>query len=370
MSASQSRRIVCVHLYDDYSGSTNVFTQVLSLLEAQGHQLSIIVADVGEPGFIRSRWPVKTVPYALHCSKWRTALSYVYAQLLTFFKVLNLCIFQRHDLVYVSTVLPAGAVLAGWVSRRKVIVHSHEVGMGTPALFRVTCEVTRKFATSILCVSRFVADTVDWPRDKAIVVHNSLDERVWSEARRYGRSNAVRKPNERFRCSMACSLRIYKGVDSYLALAATLPDVDFELIVNCESAELANFIGSTVIPSNVTIIRRPPSVLSYFAKADLVLNLSHADSCVETFGMTLLEAMACGVPVVSPKVGGCVALFEHGRGGWHIDSRDLTGLRTLVQSLKQDPVLHAQASQLAYSNAEIFSPQVFADQILKAFKAF
>lgn len=369
MTASNSRRIACVHLYDDFSGATNIFAQVLTLLDEAGHQLNIIVADVGEPGFVRSHWPVTTVPYAFHNSKIRAALCYLLAQVVTFLKVLKLCLFQRYDLVYVSTVLPAGAVLAGWLSRRQVIVHSHEVGMGTLLLFTATSGVTRRFASKILCVSCYVADTVAWPFGKVVVVRNSLDERVWEEARAHGLVNLDRKPNVRFRCTMACSLKIYKGVDSFFQLAALLPEVDFELIVNCEIAELTKFTDSTSIPPNVLVIRRPPSVLRHFAQSDLVLNLSHADSCVESFGMTLLEAMACGVPVIAPKVGGCVDLFEHGCGGWHVDSRDLDGLFNLIQSIKHDPVLHAQARRLAFMNAAAFSPKAFAKQIEVAFGA-
>jgi len=367
MTISPHRRIACVHLYDDYSGATNVFAQVLSLLNAAGHDLSIIIANVGEPGFVRSRWPVTTVPYAFHHSKKRAALSYLYSQTVTFFKVLRLCLFQRNDLVYVSTILPAGAILAGWLCRRQVIVHSHEVGMGTQSLFTATSAVARRFATKILCVSQFVADKVAWPFNKTTVIPNSLDEQVWAEARIYGHSNLDRKPSHRFRCAMACSLRIYKGLDSFLELADLLPEVDFELIVNCKQSELTEFINATLIPSNVSIVRRPTSVLHHFAQADLVLNLSHADSWIETFGMTLLEAMACGVPVIAPKVGGCIGLFEHGRGGWHIDSRDLTGLSTLIRTLEQDPVLHSQSRRFAFNNAESFSPESFSRRIAAAF---
>lgn len=367
MAIIHPKRIVCIHLYDDYSGSTNVFAQVLMHLEAAGHHLSIIVADVGEPGFVRSRWPVTTVPYAFHRSKKRAALSYVFSQLVTFFKVLNLCLFRQYDLVYVSTLLPAGAVLAGWISRSRVIVHSHEVGMGTRALFSVTSYLTRRFATKILCVSRFVAETVAWPLSKVVVVHNSLDKQVWLEARAHGLMNLNRKPNARFRCSMACSLRIYKGVDSFLHLALMLPEIDFELIVNCELAELEEFSSSNLIPPNVTLIRRPRSVLQHFSQSDLVLNLSHADGWIETFGMTLLEAMACGVPVIAPTVGGCGELFEHGFGGWHIDSRDLNALSALIQSLKIDPVIHSKARRFAFMNAEKFSPNIFSEKITKVF---
>ena len=47
---------------------------------------------------------------------------------------------------------------------------------------------------------------------------------------------------------------------------------------------------------------------------------------IETFGMTILEAMAYGIPVIAPPIGGPKELIRDGREGRLIDSRNIDEL--------------------------------------------
>jgi phosphatidylinositol alpha 1,6-mannosyltransferase len=57
----------------------------------------------------------------------------------------------------------------------------------------------------------------------------------------------------------------------------------------------------------------------------------------ETFGQTVQEAMASGVPVVAPAVGGPLDLVAHGRTGLLVPPRDADAVRDAVRSLAADP---------------------------------
>ena len=58
-----------------------------------------------------------------------------------------------------------------------------------------------------------------------------------------------------------------------------------------------------------------------------MLNLSNPFLCVETFGMTILEAMAYGVPSIAPNIGGPIELIEDGYNGFCVDVTDARSLR-------------------------------------------
>ncbi|MFK0142406.1 glycosyltransferase family 4 protein [Streptomyces murinus] len=57
----------------------------------------------------------------------------------------------------------------------------------------------------------------------------------------------------------------------------------------------------------------------------------------ETFCQTVQEAMASGVPVVAPAVGGPLDLVDHGRTGLLVPPRDAEAVQGAVRSLAEDP---------------------------------
>jgi L-malate glycosyltransferase len=365
-----------VHLYDDFSGSANVFLQALDSLEKAGYTPTVVIGSHGIGGFVRSRRLVQTVRYRLCTNRWLLLMNFFVTQLLLFARVVKLCLQLRADTVYVNTVLPVGAVLAAVLCRRRVILHLHEVSLGSPTLFRVLYAIVSRGADRIICVSQYVADALQVPAHKVEVVHNSLSREAWAAAA--GIAERREPPNEQvFWVVMACSLRWYKGIDAFMNLAretarrahAGARTIKFELLLNCEDSELKQFVSSTDIPPQTELVQRPPSVFEHYRHAGLVLNLSHPEGAVETFGLTLLEAMACAVPVVCPTVGGCTELFTPGSGGWRISCRDLNELVAKVELLSADQQVWSQASTQALAAAQRFTPARFDHQLKAVFEA-
>lgn len=73
----------------------------------------------------------------------------------------------------------------------------------------------------------------------------------------------------------------------------------------------------------------PANFIGYLKGAALAEAYASADAFVyasetETMGNVVLEAMACGCPVVAPKAGGIPSLVEHGSTGMLYEPRDLS----------------------------------------------
>jgi glycosyltransferase involved in cell wall biosynthesis len=58
--------------------------------------------------------------------------------------------------------------------------------------------------------------------------------------------------------------------------------------------------------------------------------------------LALVEAMACGVPVISTSISGIPELLRHGQAGWLVPPRDADALADGVECLLTDPKRAAQ----------------------------
>ena len=357
--ARRARKIVCVHLYDDFSGSAKVFAQGIAALKSAGHEVRVLVGSHGEAGFIRRAHAVETFPYHFPARRWRLLLSFVAAQWRLFWHVRRTSRQWGTDLVYVNTVLPVGAIAAAVSDGIQVLAHVHEVGSGAPGLFRTLLWCVSRGADKIICVSKYVAETLPLPGSRVRLLPNSLDADSEHRAAEIWSQRTQQTGCRPFAVTMACSLKWYKGIDSFLYLAQEFEreasPIRFMLVLNCDAADLDSFLAEHSLPANVAVIRRPASVFDVYRDSDLVVNLSHGDGWIETFGLTLLEGMACGIPVIAPLVGGCTELFQDGEGGWQVDSRDFGRLAERIRSLAADREAWDKACHAARHSASSFS---------------
>jgi glycosyltransferase involved in cell wall biosynthesis len=83
---------------------------------------------------------------------------------------------------------------------------------------------------------------------------------------------------------------------------------------------------------------------AWYRSADLLC----CPSWYEPFGLTPLEAMACGVPVVTYAVGGLAESVIDGVTGVHVPPRDVRALATALRGLLSDDV-----QRLSYASAAV-----------------
>jgi glycosyltransferase involved in cell wall biosynthesis len=171
---------------------------------------------------------------------------------------------------------------------------------------------------------------------------------------------------------MIATLKDFKGIPEYVRLAAALThfeNIHFELLINDNQLAIDTYFQNRLIPLNMTIFPKTRSTSKFYSRSSLVLNLSRTDMWVETFGLTVLEAMAFGIPVIAPPVGGPAELLTHGKHGFLIDSRDFTKLQEAVLKLSEDATLCYRMSKACLERASAFSPIIFKDQIIQAVRS-
>ncbi|MEO4053146.1 N-acetyl-alpha-D-glucosaminyl L-malate synthase BshA [Solibacillus sp. CAU 1738] len=83
---------------------------------------------------------------------------------------------------------------------------------------------------------------------------------------------------------------------------------------------------------DVLFLGKQENIAELFAISDLKLLLSEKES----FGLVLLEAMACGVPGIGTAIGGIPEVIDHGINGFLVEEHDIDAVAAYAIELLQD----------------------------------
>ena len=94
------------------------------------------------------------------------------------------------------------------------------------------------------------------------------------------------------------------------------------LIVASSSTEQETSLLTTVRASGATAITKyVPTIEDIYKLSDAYLFLAEEDTAAIEMPLSVLEAMACNLPIVSTRFGGLPDFFAQGRGLWYWDGR-------------------------------------------------
>lgn len=115
---------------------------------------------------------------------------------------------------------------------------------------------------------------------------------------------------------------------------------------------------------NLRIVSRQNDVTPFYNEASIVLNLSDKQRFVETFGLTALEAMSAGLPVIVPTEGGIAEMVEDGANGYKIDVQDLDRIDCMIEEIFQDKDHYIRMANEANQVSLGFKESVMIEKIL------
>lgn len=131
-------------------------------------------------------------------------------------------------------------------------------------------------------------------------------------------------------------------------------------------AALAQQIGQLGLADCVTITGPLPhaQLLDVVEAASLVV----VPSRFEGFGLTALEAIALGRPVLATMAGGLPEVIEHGASGWLVSPQDPALLAQAIGQLMDDPALRQRLGAAARLRAQHFSLPAVAARLRKIYR--
>ncbi|MFF2752706.1 N-acetyl-alpha-D-glucosaminyl L-malate synthase BshA [Psychrobacillus sp. NPDC058041] len=108
-----------------------------------------------------------------------------------------------------------------------------------------------------------------------------------------------------------------------------------------EKHPVMEYVKGRPIEKDVLFLGKQDNLSELYSISDLMLLLSQKES----FGLVLLEAMACEVPCIGTNVGGIPEVITHGENGFLVELGDISKVAEYGVKILKDPVLHKNLSE-------------------------
>jgi glycosyltransferase involved in cell wall biosynthesis len=118
------------------------------------------------------------------------------------------------------------------------------------------------------------------------------------------------------------------------------------------------------LTNEVTLVGLQENVQEFLWNADIYVH----SALTEGFGLTLLEAMAAGLPVITLDGGGNKILIKNGENGFIIPKQEVTLFSNLVLKLLQDRSTYELFSKNATAFAKQFDIGNYTNRLMNMYK--
>jgi colanic acid/amylovoran biosynthesis glycosyltransferase len=268
--------------------------------------------------------------------------------------------------------------LAAWIIHEltgipySITVHAHDIYVNRTMLASKIRDAS--FVVAISEFNRqFLANHLgEWVLNKSHVIHCGIRPEHYQMAK--GRTSTS------FEIVSIGSLQLYKG-QRYLVEACTIllqRGLDFrcQIIGGGElHSELEKLIEIYNLQEHVILVgpRTQETVAKMLGEADCYVQPSiiAPSGKMEGIPVALMEAMACGLPVVATNISGIPELVRHGETGWLVPEKDPAALADIIEFISS----HADIAQtLAHAGRnlvlELFDIRENVDILLQVLNKF
>jgi glycosyltransferase involved in cell wall biosynthesis len=198
---------------------------------------------------------------------------------------------------------------------------------------------------------RQVMEEARLPADRVSSVPTGIDLQTFQP----GDASAARKllglPEDRFVVGIVATLRSWKGHRFLVEALASLKDEGMLLVIVGDGPGRANLteqVRSSGLTGQVVMAGQQSNVSDWLRAFDAFVLPSYANEGVP---QALMQAMACGLPVITTPVGAIGEIVSDGETGLMVPPRDVSALASALTKLRDDPQLRQTLAERGLQQA-------------------
>lgn len=236
----------------------------------------------------------------------------------------------------------------------RYLFHAHSLDSRKSLWFWVM-RIPIRLAKRVICVSEVVKQNLRTPNCR--VIYNPGPETI---------RTTVRPLHRPLHVAVFSSLLKWKGIVYFLRSHRYLncrEDVYYHVFGDGpERSALSAYCNSHVRMEGFT--KNPSLVMQNSVDVVVVPSIS-----TEACPMAPIEALSCGVPVISTNIGGQAEIVVDGMCGKHVRPRSALAIAVAIDDLLYDPAEYERLSAGAVERARAFEPILFGRRMLAVLEA-
>ncbi len=363
--------------YPTYGGSGVVATELGKELALHNHEVHFISYAMPH----RLRHFFENVYYhEVETSSYPLFEQQLYGLSLTS-KMLEVVEFENIDLLHVHYAIPhaVSAYLAKKVLQKnnsniKIITTLHGTDItlvGLEPSFLPLVKFSIEESDGVTAVSKFLAEKTitNYNIDKKIeVIYNFVDTELYKPRNAEALKKNIAPKGEKILIHTSNFRPVKRVCDTIKILSMVKEKIPAKLLLigdGPDRSDCERLVRDLKLDKEVVFLGKQDRLEELLPLGDVFLMPSQSES----FGLSALEAMACGVPVVSSSVGGLPELVKHNECGFIAEFGDINRMAKYTIDLLTNDKKHKKFSENARQRAvKNFDKKHIVPQYLKYYK--
>jgi len=277
-------------------------------------------------------------------------------------KMVEVAEFEKLDLLHVHYAIPhaTSAYLAKQMLKPKrdlkiiTTLHGTDITLvGLEPSFLPLVKFSTEESDGVTAVSRFLREKTitNYDIHKDIhVIHNFVDTELYKPREKCIHKEHIAPKGEKILVHTSNFRKVKRVPDTIRILEQVIKEVPAKLILvgdGPDRSECERLCRQLHLCDHVKFLGKQDGLIEILDSSDIFLIPSQSES----FGLAALEAMACGLPVVSSSVGGLPELVKHNETGFIAEIGDVDRMAKYVIELLTNEKKYALFSQNARNRA-------------------